>query len=169
VPKGQGFFARGRKAGVAIRFNAKINLNGDYLVRLTLSKEEIGKLFFLQFGDCTIEELFRLFNMYTKEPHPHVLQKLFEETGIRNPLFFKKVEDLGLPERPLNCCKNDYIVYVGDLVQRTEAEMLRTPNFGRRSFNEVKEKLAEMSLHLGTEIPNWPPENIEEWSERLFG
>jgi DNA-directed RNA polymerase subunit alpha len=58
-------------------------------------------------------------------------------------------------------------VYIGDLVQKTEADMLRTPNFGRKSLNEIKEVLAQMGLHLGMEIPNWPPENIEELAKRL--
>ena len=66
-----------------------------------------------------------------------------------------------------NCLKNDNIVYIGDLVQKTESEMLRTPNFGRKSLNEIKEVLAQMGLYLGMEIPNWPPENIEELVKRL--
>ena len=55
--------------------------------------------------------------------------------------------------RSANCLKNDNIVYIGDLVQKTEEEMLRTPNFGRKSLNEIKEVLAQMGLHLGMEIP----------------
>jgi len=66
----------------------------------------------------------------------------------------------------LNCLKNDNIVYIGDLIQKTEAEMLRTPNFGRKSLNEIKEVLAGMGLHLGMEIPTWPPENIEDLAKR---
>jgi DNA-directed RNA polymerase subunit alpha len=63
--------------------------------------------------------------------------------------------------------KNDNIVYIGDLVQKTEAEMLRTPNFGRKSLNEIKEVLVQMGLHLGMEVPGWPPENIEELAKRF--
>ena len=62
---------------------------------------------------------------------------------------------------------NDNIVYIGDLVQKTEPEMLRTPNFGRKSLNEIKEVLNSMSLYLGMEIPNWPPDNIAELSKKL--
>ena len=69
--------------------------------------------------------------------------------------------------RSANCLKNDNIVYIGDLVQKTEAEMLRTPNFGRKSLNEIKEVLAQMGLHLGMEVPGWPPENIEELAKRF--
>ena len=55
--------------------------------------------------------------------------------------------------RSANCLKNDNIDYIGDLVQKTEAEMLRTPNFGRKSLNEIKEVLVQMGLHLGMEVP----------------
>ena len=69
--------------------------------------------------------------------------------------------------RSANCLKNDNIIYIGDLVQKTEAEMLRTPNFGRKSLNEIKEVLASMGLRLGMDIPGWPPENIEEMAKKL--
>jgi DNA-directed RNA polymerase subunit alpha len=79
----------------------------------------------------------------------------------------KKVDELELSVRSANCLKNDNIVYIGDLIQKTEAEMLRTPNFGRKSLNEIKEVLASMGLHLGMEVPDWPPENIEELAKRF--
>ncbi len=69
--------------------------------------------------------------------------------------------------RSMNCLKNDNIIYIGDLVQKSEGEMLRTPNFGRKSLNEIKEVLTGMSLYLGMEIPNWPPDNIAELSKKL--
>ncbi len=78
-----------------------------------------------------------------------------------------KVDELELSVRSANCLKNDNIIYIGDLVQKTEAEMLRTPNFGRKSLNEIKEVLSQMGLHLGMQIPNWPPENIEELAKKL--
>ena len=58
-------------------------------------------------------------------------------------------------------------VYIGDLVQKTESEMLRTPNFGRKSLNEIKEVLSQMGLSLGMEVTGWPPENIEEMAKKL--
>ena len=67
----------------------------------------------------------------------------------------------------MNCLKNDNITYIGDLVQKTEGEMLRTPNFGRKSLNEIKEVLSNMSLYLGMDLPNWPPDNIAELSKKL--
>jgi DNA-directed RNA polymerase subunit alpha len=83
-----------------------------------------------------------------------------------NPALLKKVDELELSVRSANCLKNDNIVYIGDLIQKTEAEMLRTPNFGRKSLNEIKEVLASMGLHLGMEVPSWPPENIEDLAKR---
>ena len=84
-----------------------------------------------------------------------------------NPVLLKKVDELELSVRSANCLKNDNIVYIGDLVQKSEAEMLRTPNFGRKSLNEIKEVLAQMGLHLGMEVPGWPPENIDELAKRF--
>jgi DNA-directed RNA polymerase subunit alpha len=84
-----------------------------------------------------------------------------------NPALLKKVDELELSVRSANCLKNDNIVYIGDLIQKTEAEMLRTPNFGRKSLNEIKEVLAQMGLHLGMEVQGWPPENIEELAKRF--
>ncbi len=84
-----------------------------------------------------------------------------------NKNLLKKVDELELSVRSMNCLKNDNIIYIGDLVQKTESEMLRTPNFGRKSLNEIKEVLGSMSLYLGMEIPNWPPENIAELSQKL--
>ncbi len=84
-----------------------------------------------------------------------------------NPALLKKVDELELSVRSANCLKNDNIVYIGDLIQKSEAEMLRTPNFGRKSLNEIKEVLAQMGLHLGMEVNGWPPENIEELAKRF--
>jgi DNA-directed RNA polymerase subunit alpha len=83
-----------------------------------------------------------------------------------NPLLLKKVDELELSVRSANCLKNDNIVYIGDLIQKTEAEMLRTPNFGRKSLNEIKEVLSSMGLHLGMEVEDWPPDNIEELAKK---
>ncbi len=98
------------------------------------------------------------------EPEAEVEVEKEELPFNRNLL--KKVEELELSVRSANCLKNDNIVYIGDLVQKTEAEMLRTPNFGRKSLNEIKEVLAKMGIHLGMDTPGWPPENIEELIRR---
>ncbi len=100
-----------------------------------------------------------------EEPQKPVAEAAIPELAF-NPALLKKVDELELSVRSANCLKNDNIVYIGDLIQKTEAEMLRTPNFGRKSLNEIKEVLAQMGLHLGMEVPNWPPENIDELAKR---
>ena len=84
-----------------------------------------------------------------------------------NPNLLKKVEELELSVRSANCLKNDNIVYIGDLVQKSESEMLRTPNFGRKSLNEIKEVLQQMDLNLGISVADWPPENIDELAKQF--
>ena len=84
-----------------------------------------------------------------------------------NKNLLRKVDELELSVRSANCLKNDNIVYIGDLVLRTEPEMLRTPNFGRKSLNEIREVLKTMELELGMIIENWPPENIEELAKKI--
>ncbi len=101
-----------------------------------------------------------------EEPQTAVAEERPSELPFNKNLL-RKVDELELSVRSANCLKNDNIVYIGDLVQKTEQEMLRTPNFGRKSLNEIKEVLAQMGLHLGMEIPTWPPENIEEMARRL--
>lgn len=98
---------------------------------------------------------------------PEAAGRSEEEDDLEfNPLLLKKVDELELSVRSANCLKNDNIVYIGDLIQKTEAEMLRTPNFGRKSLNEIKELLTAMGLHLGMDIVDWPPENIEELAKK---
>ncbi|MEI4233034.1 DNA-directed RNA polymerase subunit alpha [Roseovarius sp. D22-M7] len=91
-----------------------------------------------------------------------------EESALEfNPLLLKKVDELELSVRSANCLKNDNIVYIGDLIQKTEAEMLRTPNFGRKSLNEIKEVLSGMGLHLGMDVEDWPPDDIEDLAKKF--
>ena len=101
-----------------------------------------------------------------EEPVPEVRREEHDEPEFNRNLL-RKVDELELSVRSANCLKNDNIVYIGDLIQKTEAEMLRTPNFGRKSLNEIKEVLAQLGLHLGMEVPDWPPENIEEMAKEL--
>lgn len=93
-----------------------------------------------------------------------------KESGVENSIMrnlLKRVDELELSVRSANCLKNENIVYIGDLVQRTEHDLLKTPNFGRKSLNEIRAVLDGMNLHLGMEIPEWPPENIEELTKKL--
>jgi len=98
---------------------------------------------------------------------PEAAGRQDDDDGLEfNPLLLKKVDELELSVRSANCLKNDNIVYIGDLIQKTEAEMLRTPNFGRKSLNEIKEVLSGMGLHLGMDVEDWPPDDIEELAKK---
>src|ERR1700689_280521 len=101
-----------------------------------------------------------------EEPQSVAEEELRDDLPFNRNLL-RKVDELELSVRSANCLKNDNIIYIGDLVQKSEAEMLRTPNFGRKSLNEIKEVLAQMGLHLGMEVPGWPPENIDELAKRF--
>ncbi|MCX7338722.1 MAG: DNA-directed RNA polymerase subunit alpha [Alphaproteobacteria bacterium] len=84
-----------------------------------------------------------------------------------NRNLLKKVDELELSVRSANCLKNENIFYIGDLVQKSDNDMLKTPNFGRKSLNEIKEVLSQMGLGFGMVIPNWPPENIDDLAKHL--
>jgi len=106
-------------------------------------------------------------SVFVNFDEPEAASRAEEEDDLEfNPLLLKKVDELELSVRSANCLKNDNIVYIGDLIQKTEAEMLRTPNFGRKSLNEIKEVLTAMGLHLGMDILDWPPDNIEELAKK---
>lgn len=82
-----------------------------------------------------------------------------------NKNLIKSIDELELSVRSYNCLKNEKIVYVGDLVSKTESDMLKTSNFGRKSLNELKDNLKEMGLNFGMKLENWPPVNLEELSK----
>ena len=98
-----------------------------------------------------------------EEPEEATLEDKIAELPFNKNLLLK-VDELELSVRSANCLKNDNIIYIGDLVQKTESEMLRTPNFGRKSLNEIKELLGNMDLHLGMQVEGWPPEDLEALS-----
>jgi len=112
-----------------------------------------------------LQDQLQLFINFDEPEHAREEQQ--QEDLPFNKNLLRKVDELELSVRSANCLKNDNIIYIGDLVQKTEADMLRTPNFGRKSLNEIKEVLASMGLHLGMEIAAWPPENIEELAKKL--
>ncbi|WP_303784393.1 DNA-directed RNA polymerase subunit alpha [Azovibrio restrictus] len=78
-----------------------------------------------------------------------------------DPILLRPVDDLELTVRSANCLKAENIYYIGDLIQRTENELLKTPNLGRKSLNEIKEVLASRGLTLGMKLENWPPAGLE--------
>jgi len=101
------------------------------------------------------------------EDTPDIKEKEKKDDLPFSPYLLKKVDELELSVRSANCLKNDNIVYIGDLVQKTESEMLKTPNFGRKSLNEIKDVLSNMGLRFGMDVAEWPPENIEELARRF--
>lgn len=89
-------------------------------------------------------------------------QSIKKETNSFDPALLKSVDDLELTVRSANCLKAENILYIGDLVQKTENELLKTPNLGKKSLTEIKDVLAARSLSLGMKLENWPPENLGE-------
>lgn len=112
-----------------------------------------------------LQEQLKTFINFDEPAQEQVVESKNELPFNRNLL--KKVDELELSVRSANCLKNDNIVYIGDLVRKTESEMLRTPNFGRKSLNEIKEVLQEMGLSLDMKVVGWPPENIEALAKGL--
>lgn len=84
------------------------------------------------------------------------------ESSTVSPILVRPVDDLELTVRSANCLKAENIYYIGDLIQRTESELLKTPNLGRKSLNEIKEVLAARGLSLGMRLDGWPPEGLEK-------
>ena len=108
-----------------------------------------------------LKEQIGVFINFEEEDAVPKMQEI-EETSKLNENLFKSVDELELSVRSANCLKNADIRYIGDLVQKTEAEMLKTKNFGRKSLNEIKEILQEMGLSLGMKLENWPPPELDK-------
>ncbi|NQY37393.1 MAG: DNA-directed RNA polymerase subunit alpha [Alteromonadaceae bacterium] len=85
-----------------------------------------------------------------------------EEKPLFDPILLRPVDDLELTVRSANCLKAEAIQYIGDLVQRAEVELLKTPNLGKKSLTEIKDVLASRGLSLGMRLENWPPESIAD-------
>ncbi|QWF70258.1 DNA-directed RNA polymerase subunit alpha [Methylomonas paludis] len=91
-------------------------------------------------------------------------EEIIEEQAF-DPVLLRPVDDLELTVRSANCLKAENIFYIGDLIQRTEVELLRTPNLGKKSLTEIKDILALKGLSLGMRLENWPPENLADQSQ----
>ncbi len=111
-----------------------------------------------------LKEQLSVFINFPEEPEP-VKETKEEETPLNENLF-RTVDELELSVRSANCLKNADIKYIGELVQRSEAEMLKTKNFGRKSLNEIKEMLTEMELHLGMDLDKFPSREDLESREK---
>jgi DNA-directed RNA polymerase subunit alpha len=160
------FFSPVRRVSFKVE-NSRVGQVTDY-DKLTMSLETDGTITpedSVALAARILQDQLQLFINF-KEPQDFQKPETSPEP-VFNKNLLRKVDELELSVRSANCLKNDNIIYIGDLVQKTEQEMLRTPNFGRKSLNEIKEVLAQMRLHLGMEILEWPPENIEEMAKRL--
>jgi len=154
--------------------NTRVGQELDY-DRLTMTVETNGTLTpddALAYAARILQDQLQLFvNFDEPSQVTHVQHSVgpieVDDTAALNRYLLKKVDELELSVRSANCLKNDNIIYIGDLVQKSESEMLRTPNFGRKSLNEIKEVLSAMGLRLGMDIAGWPPENIEEMAKKL--
>jgi DNA-directed RNA polymerase subunit alpha len=114
----------------------------------------------LGFSAKILKEQLNVFITFDEGEITPKLQEVQEPSKLNDNLF-KSVDELELSVRSANCLKNAEIRYIGDLVQKTEAEMLKTKNFGRKSLNEIKEILSEMGLSLGMKLENWPPPELQ--------
>jgi DNA-directed RNA polymerase subunit alpha len=85
-----------------------------------------------------------------------------KSSAVFDPILLRPVDELELTVRSANCLKAENIYYIGDLIQRTETELLKTPNLGRKSLNEIKEVLASRGLTLGARLENWPPQGLDK-------
>lgn len=148
--------------------NSRVGQVTDY-DKLTLNVETDGSITPEDAVAVAARILQDQLQLFINFEEPRAVQHAEAEVGDLpfNRNLLRKVDELELSVRSANCLKNDNIVYIGDLVQKTESEMLRTPNFGRKSLNEIKEVLQQMGLSLGLQIPNWPPENIEDLAKKL--
>ena len=148
--------------------NARVGQDTDF-DRLLLDVETDGTVTPEEAVALSSRVLIEQLNMFVnfEEPEPEIKEEDVSVESLYNPNLLKKVDELELSVRSANCLKNDNIVYIGDLVQKTENEMLRTPNFGRKSLNEIKEVLSTMGLNLGQTVEEWPPDNIEELAKKL--
>ena len=147
--------------------NARVGQQTDY-DRLTIQVETDGSVGPDDAVGLAARIIQDQLSLFVNFEEPHLAQPMERRPELPfNPNLLRKVDELELSVRSANCLKNDNIVYIGDLVQKTEAEMLRTPNFGRKSLNEIKEVLTHMGLHLGMEVSGWPPENVEELARKV--
>tara|TARA_Y100000588_G_scaffold371472_1_gene442801 strand:- start:81 stop:1073 length:993 start_codon:yes stop_codon:yes gene_type:complete len=120
-------------------------------------------------GTIDPEEAIRISaNILQRQLHSFVDMKFEEQTNEQkdtndfDPILLRPVDDLELTVRSANCIKAENIHYIGDLVQKTENELLKTPNLGKKSLTEIKDVLASRSLSLGMRLENWPPESLGE-------
>jgi len=141
--------------------NARVGQRTDY-DKLTLEISTDGSVVpedALAFAAKILKEQLQIFINFAEEEEPEVREEASDEQEFNESLF-KRVDELELSVRSQNCLQNAGIEYIYQLVERTEAEMLKTKNFGRKSLNEIKEILQDLNLSLGMKLPNFPKHKI---------
>jgi DNA-directed RNA polymerase subunit alpha len=148
---------------------ARVGQRTDY-DKLTLEVWTDGSLTpenALAYGAKILKEQLNMFINFEEEPES-LEDKVSEEPPTLNENLYRSVNELELSVRAANCLRNASIRFIGELVQKTEQEMLKTKNFGRKSLNEIKEILAEMGLHLGMKLENFlAPDQVPERKEEV--
>ncbi len=149
---------------------ARVGQRTDY-DKLTLEVWTDGSLTpedAIAYGAKILKDQLTLFINFEEEPE-RIEERPAEEAPILNENLYRGVNELELSVRAANCLRNAHIRYIGELVQKTEQEMLKTKNFGRKSLNEIKDILAEMGLSLGMKLDNFtPPEQAPERKEEAI-
>lgn len=144
--------------------NARVGQITDY-DKLILEIETNGSITprdALGIASKIIQEQLQVFINFDVAKIDAPVRKEIEAEVRFNKNLLKTIDELELSVRSYNCLKNENIIYVGDLVTKSEAEMLKTANFGRKSLNELKENLKNMGLNFGMKLPDWPPQNIDD-------
>jgi DNA-directed RNA polymerase subunit alpha len=148
--------------------NARVGQQTDY-DKLTLEVWTDGSVApadAVAFAAKIVKEQLSIFINFDEAEEPAEEVKPVEEQKLNENLF-RSVDELELSVRSANCLQNANIKTIGDLVQKTEAEMLKTKNFGRKSLKEIKEILAEMGLSLGMKLENWPPKAAPQGAPKV--
>jgi len=152
-----------------ITSQARVGQQTDY-DKLTMEIETDGSLkpeSALAYAAKILKEQLTVFiNFDEEEAEPEIAEDARKEIEPANPYLDKPVEDLELSVRSANCLKNADIHFIGDLAQKTDQEMLKTKNFGRKSLNEIKALLSEMDLTLGMKFENWTPPDTKETEDQ---
>jgi len=148
--------------------NARVGQQTDY-DKLTLEVWTDGSVApndAVAYAAKIVKEQLSIFINFDEAEEPAEEVKPIEEQKLNENLF-RSVDELELSVRSANCLQNANIKTIGDLVQKTEAEMLKTKNFGRKSLKEIKEILAEMGLSLGMKLENWPPKAAPQGAPKV--